>query len=314
MANPHRPNLFSLSQKELSHDAFFCWVLEWAFHKGEDDLYELSQKFLRLIYGSKASLKETPKKQYQNIDIFLTLDNDEYVIIENKTNSKVTNEQIEVYKKRIAKDKKIEDSKIKTVLIVSGNHFLDHITAADKIIKREDLKQFFKPYVGHHPFINEFYEHLYRMDENYNQWKIRPIKDWDFDCLDGFFQAFYEGSQIKEIYKGHETKRQLGLIKWDITEGLCFELEALRTNQGTLLSLYIKRNIVSGDASKSGSFLEFKDLLQKKNISYDVCNSLRGRTNYKTQRVLKLNIIENSKLMDQLELNRLIKKISELKL
>ena len=43
-------NIFKYATKELSQDAFICWLVEWINHKEENsELYEVSKKFLDKI-------------------------------------------------------------------------------------------------------------------------------------------------------------------------------------------------------------------------------------------------------------------------
>ena len=42
------PNLFSYATKELSHDAFFCWLADCA-NSGNEEHQRIEQKFLGLL-------------------------------------------------------------------------------------------------------------------------------------------------------------------------------------------------------------------------------------------------------------------------
>ena len=100
-----KPNIFRLATKELSQDAFFTWLLQWADKKHiqfDPQLNEIAQDFVRLLIGQSVDYqinKVEAGRQWNNIDIWAEI-NDEYFIgIEDKTNTGEHFEQLERYKK-----------------------------------------------------------------------------------------------------------------------------------------------------------------------------------------------------------------------
>ena len=117
-------NLFKYATKELSQDAFLCWLISWYNDNNKkNQLYTVAEKFLnKILEKSKknwdlSQYKIEIKKQYKKIDILVNLLNKENekiekcIIIEDKINTKEHDNQIKEYKKKLeSKYKKIIDS------------------------------------------------------------------------------------------------------------------------------------------------------------------------------------------------------------
>ena len=71
-----KPNLFNYATKELSQDAFICWLLAWADKSYEsDELHQLAKKFLETLF-SKFNLNDQVQvesvqivQQFKKIDV-----------------------------------------------------------------------------------------------------------------------------------------------------------------------------------------------------------------------------------------------------
>lgn len=73
------PNIFKYATKELSQDAFFCWLLSWSEEKYRNihpELFNRSRTFLSHIISEdilgedEAITSLKVMKQYKNIDFF----------------------------------------------------------------------------------------------------------------------------------------------------------------------------------------------------------------------------------------------------
>ena len=105
------PGLFDYATKELSQDAFFCWLFEWVYddYKGLP-VYEYAIKLLSYITPDnlkdkiKNIQKVEIKKQYKRID-FIVIINDELIyMFEDKVRTTEHDNQLERYKKTVSKD------------------------------------------------------------------------------------------------------------------------------------------------------------------------------------------------------------------
>ena len=102
------PNLFEIASSELSQDAFITWLIQWA-----DPMYKLydperqnaGEKFLRSLiskntqYGSDNYniTKVRAGRQRNNIDIWVEVNDDIFIAIEDKTRTKDHSGQLKKY-------------------------------------------------------------------------------------------------------------------------------------------------------------------------------------------------------------------------
>lgn len=137
-------NIFKFATKELSQDAFICWLINWInYEQDNQQLYNKAQELLKYILKNKGyeeNLEDYDieiKKQYKSIDVLVLLkekENIKYAItIEDKTFTAEHDKQIERYKDKIQKE--FEKANIITVYykIYEEPKKID----ADVIINRE---------------------------------------------------------------------------------------------------------------------------------------------------------------------------------
>lgn len=138
-----KPNIFNFATKELSQDAFLCYLLE--FSKEEYKKYEKEHIFANIFLKNilnKFSLdievkKLEIKKQYNNIDILLILNDEYYIIIEDKTFTSERKKQIISYKDKLKKilenDKRnFDEEKIYGLYFKIGDECLQRIEEKKK--------------------------------------------------------------------------------------------------------------------------------------------------------------------------------------
>ena len=102
------PNIFDFATKELSQDAFLCWIFSWGKQEYENDYSELHQFAKQMLFDiTKRSdlILEDISRQEKHIDVLLKLKdskNQNYaVIIEDKVGTQEHNTQINQYIKTI---------------------------------------------------------------------------------------------------------------------------------------------------------------------------------------------------------------------
>ena len=104
-----RPNLFNYATSELSQDAFLAWLFKWAEKENEKEdknLHDCAESLLHLFLGKidPSEIKTIEiSRQWENIDLWITINNEYHLIIEDKTGTSEHNNQLIRYKK-IAKD------------------------------------------------------------------------------------------------------------------------------------------------------------------------------------------------------------------
>ena len=181
-------NIFDYATKELSQDAFICWVLNWIKYP-KSRLFDLA-KDLFILFGEESVNPDqeiTIKTQVLNADIVVTLHGDRrIIIIEDKTYTSEHDDQIKKYKDRLSNydnqklldikpDEKIDD--IVTIYFKTGFYYDDDQLM--KVNKRADIcidgYQFLKTlekYYGNSDseILDSYVVHLKRMLENYEKY------------------------------------------------------------------------------------------------------------------------------------------------
>lgn len=201
------PNIFDYATKELSQDAFLCWILSFA--KPE---YKIGHKYLHLLaldcFDQLLDFKEpittlVIKTQVKSIDIWIEINGSHLIIIEDKTFSTLGNDQLERYY-NIA-EKYIQESEFKTFNCVYFKSGIESENVFEKsdfsnFWRKENLKdlmQIFQKYSIkiEHPFFRDFYnrssERLRRQTEFYKYIKQDTI-DVDKDVLEAFYKKLEE--------------------------------------------------------------------------------------------------------------------------
>lgn len=102
-----KPNLFDFATKELSQDAFLLWLISWAHPLCTEDteLHVAAIRFIKFLVGKSGRKcpdieKLNVYKQWEKIDVSFTVNDQLYVIIEDKTSSGTHGKQLEEYKRK----------------------------------------------------------------------------------------------------------------------------------------------------------------------------------------------------------------------
>lgn len=79
------PNIFDFATSELSQDAMFAWLIQWAdikYAESDAEIHNTAQLFLRLLLGSDSFVINTVEvgRQWKNIDVWAKINNDTFLI------------------------------------------------------------------------------------------------------------------------------------------------------------------------------------------------------------------------------------------
>lgn len=214
-----KPNIFEFATKELSQDAFLCYLLEFSKEENKNykDEYIFSNFFLKNILN-KFSLdieikKLEIKKQYSNIDILLILNDEYYIIIEDKTFTSERKGQITSYKdklKKILKDKQIvfDEEKIYGLYFKIGDECLQGIEEKEKIkgmkiksLLRKEIINIFENYSGDNIIFNDYISYVKGIQERTENFAKADLRKDMFTWgeINGFYNALdLEFKNLKE--------------------------------------------------------------------------------------------------------------------
>jgi len=196
------PNIFEFATKELSQDAFLCWLFSFAdknYKKSEyEHLHQLATKFIqRLVNYEELKIESIKvKKQIHKIDIWVEINDDVLLIIEDKTDSKAGVNQLERYYEMALKE--CPNRKISAIYFKTGNESTHTFTKFNKAghweaFKIEDIVEVLSPFQKKisHPFFTDYLDicvEKYNRLNDFEKW----IKKTDLNAeINDVVEAFY---------------------------------------------------------------------------------------------------------------------------
>ncbi|MBE6414555.1 MAG: hypothetical protein E7035_08415 [Verrucomicrobiaceae bacterium] len=200
------PNLFSYATSELSQDAFFAWLMQWAdssYKELDESLHVVAQNFIRLLLDDNnfETKKISIKKQWKNIDILAEINDDTILIIEDKTDTSVHDKQLERYKNTVEKEYKGKNIKCAYIKIINEPNLVKkNIESKEryKYISRRDLIDCLNTYKGENQILKDYLEHISKIEEATQVYKTKPISEWGNDGWKGFYKALEDAVNDEE--------------------------------------------------------------------------------------------------------------------
>jgi hypothetical protein len=204
-----RPNLFKCATSELSQDGFFAWMIQWAdeSYRGlNEGLVSCAQDFVRyLISKQLPSYKKTITKsvcgrQWDNIDIWAEINDDIFIIVEDKTYTGEHSNQLERYIETANKYCVEKKYTLVCIYLKTGTEaksFLEQVVEKGfAVVERKDLLGKFLPYKNkiNSDIFSDFVEKIQEQEDRENSFETELIKNWHWDSWIGFYR--YLESQI----------------------------------------------------------------------------------------------------------------------
>ncbi len=202
------PNIFSYATSELSQDAIFAWLMQWAdsSYKDKDiELNSIANNFIKMLLGKELSKINTIEvgKQWQNIDLWAEINDDTFLIIEDKTNTSIHDDQLERYKEIVEKEYDGKRENLYYVYIKTGNEPLSVLKDIEKkgyrTISRNEIIDCLKHYKGNNALLLNYIMHLQNIEEETQSFRKHPVSEWGWYAWQGFYK---------------ELESRLNLTKW----------------------------------------------------------------------------------------------------
>lgn len=209
----NKPNLFSIATKELSQDAFFTWLISFADEKYKEEylLNQCAKEFIAEMIKTKyPSFNEViqnvdAKRQWENIDIVVTINNKYFIVIEDKTHTRQHDKQLHRYKVD-AEDYCREQHLLEPVLIYlkTGNESLfslNNVIDEDYVVfERSKILSILKKYSAiKNDIFNDFFINLSEIDEQYNKFIGKEISEWKGNDWQGFYMFIERNLKLDDI-------------------------------------------------------------------------------------------------------------------
>jgi len=209
-----KPNIFDISTKELSQDAFITWLLKWADidnKKFDKDLHECSSELVSILIKKDFLEFREPicsvraGRQWENIDVWAEVNDKYLIIIEDKTDTKQHSGQLKRYKtiaEKWCNDNNYE--KPICIYLKTGNESQQNLKKVEeeefKIYNRKEFVNLLNNYDIQNDIYSDFKQRLNRIEELNNKWEAKIIKDWNGNDWQGFFQFL---------------EKEIDIIGWD---------------------------------------------------------------------------------------------------
>ncbi|HOK62959.1 MAG TPA: PD-(D/E)XK nuclease family protein [Soehngenia sp.] len=251
-----KPNIFSVATKELSQDGFFTWLLQWADNensKYDQQLNETAKDFVRLILDETTDYqinKVKVRRQWNNIDISAEINDEYFIVIEDKTNTREHSKQLERYQKEA--EEQYKNHKNKYVYLKTGNESLLATGKVKekgyKVIDRKAILNILNKREIHNEILNDFKDYLAAIENETNsftkfdnlkskwyagegffiklQENITKSTDWQYvaNQTGGFIGFWYHSKEVNNIgyiyiqienaIKKHEIKLVIKIDSW----------------------------------------------------------------------------------------------------
>lgn len=119
-----KPNIFSFATSELTQDAFIGWLCAWANPKYKDlnpALNSTARSLLEIFFSKHdKSLPEIKElnvvTQWMRIDVFIEINEEYFIIIENKVHSSEHSDQLARYRKKVIDENGLDVDQILFIL------------------------------------------------------------------------------------------------------------------------------------------------------------------------------------------------------
>lgn len=193
-----RPNIFKFATKELSQDAFICWLLSWAMKKFDGKNSELSQCARKLVLSflhkfecyHQIILDDVEDisniwQQYQKIDVYLQVNIKRVgkvsFILEDKVHTSHHSDQLQRYQNIVEKDDIIE-SDILGIYFKTGFIYDEdkNLLESFRLFDRKDLLRVLETCKSDNFIFCDYLSYLREMDSKFES-DIQMARDPDLE-------------------------------------------------------------------------------------------------------------------------------------
>lgn len=190
------PSIFEFATSELSQDAMFAWLLRWAdnqFMVNDPELCRLGKAFVALLTGIEADkvYSIVVKRQKLHTDLLVKINENIYLIVEDKVSSSIHDNQLNRYSKAIEEEYHDKSDNILKAYVKTHNESLCVLAEVKEYgyrpVGRDAVLSVLNQYVGTHPLVIDFREHLQDITNWTNNRLTWPVSKWEWFEWQGFY-------------------------------------------------------------------------------------------------------------------------------
>jgi len=192
------PNIFSFATSELSQDAMFAWLISWSapeYAAADPELHRIGQNFVRLLAGKESDFKIAcvdVGRQWENIDIWAEINDNTFLIVEDKTGTSIHDDQLERYKASVEKEYAGKRTDLCYAYVKTAEEPGSVLKSIEqygfRTINRAAILKCMEDYKGSDSLLISYREHLREIDARVNSFRSLPEKEWGWDAWQGFYK------------------------------------------------------------------------------------------------------------------------------
>lgn len=199
------PNIFDFATSELSQDAILCYLFKWA-----DDIYLSVDESLCLT--AKALLSKfsditaseihqvTVGRQWKNIDIWVEINEDAFLIVEDKTSTTIHDSQLERYKRIVEEEYKGRRNRLAFAYYKSDNEPQSILKSINdigyKTLTRCDILDILRSYRGN-ALIENYFQYIDNIEKSTQEFLLKPVEQWGWYKWQGFFKRLEKDIEVE---------------------------------------------------------------------------------------------------------------------
>ena len=272
-----KPSLFAFATKELSQDAFFCWLLSWSINEYENNpLNIVSNRIIEFIVDKNISIEKIDiQRQKGNIDFYIRINEKIIIVFEDKIKTNFHNNQLEKYKNIISEWFPNDEPffvYIKSDLVFPN----ERQEVEDNGFKVIDIYKIFS--LLQHNIKNDIYMDYFNYIENkinrYKNFEKIKYSLWGQDEWYGFIYQLINIEAIEyncyDLWQGRELWFMIKASKYSDDKKYWVSLEikhSLAYNKGRLtILLHIEDNLLDKKSVKNDVTEKLKGIYKNENI------------------------------------------------
>ncbi len=194
-----KPNLFDFATKELSQDAFLLWLISWAHPLCTEDteLHVAAIRFIKFLVGKSGRKcpdieKLNVYKQWEKIDVSFTVNDQLYVIIEDKTSSGTHGKQLEEYKRKATRWCGDNGYELICIYFKTGNESASSITEnvsryGYSVVTRLEILDILSSCATKNDIFTDYLAKLRKDDDETRSFSSLPAAQWTYKAWEGFY-------------------------------------------------------------------------------------------------------------------------------
>jgi hypothetical protein len=282
------PILFNFATKELSQDAFFCWLFSWAEERyNKTPIYIIAKDILKDIMNENVVINNIEiRQQYKKIDFFLRINENIIIVFEDKIKTTQHDNQLERYRDIISNE--YPEDKLFFVYLKTDILFQhEYSVVKESAYKVYDLFAIYSKLSNkiNNAIYNDYIRYLTQKIKSYQDFEKIRYSKWEQNEWIGLcykLQKELNQSEYYDIWQGREV--YWGIITSDYLLGknvwASLEIKhSLGNNVGRLaILLYIKDGRLNKSSIRDELSEKFRDIYKNENIQIN--NRLGGTMNF----------------------------------